>query len=256
MADNRIYTIGQLAKLSGISPRTLRHYESLGLINPVRTESGYRTYTNQDAKRLAHILSMKACGLTLSEIAELLQESAGQDVIKLLTANLKRLHEQQQALQCAIEHTQQALTKAERIEHMNTEQAFESMKQKAVETWDKTYGAEARSRYGKEAINNANEAMLRMTQQEWNNKEQLEQKVITLLKHMLQEKTPSKEQQKALVETHRQWVAVHWGAKPQGEIYKSLAQSYLEDERFKTYYDSQAGEGATRLLVAAIMKNA
>lgn len=46
MASNRVYTIGQLAKLSGVSPRTLRHYESLGLINPTRTENGYRTYTS------------------------------------------------------------------------------------------------------------------------------------------------------------------------------------------------------------------
>lgn len=144
MASNHVYTIGQLAKLSGVSPRTLRHYESLGLINPTRTESGYRTYTSQDAKRLAHILSMKQCGLTLSEIAELLNETAGQNVIKVLATNLSRLREQQQTLRLAIERTQQALAKAERIEHMSAKEAFESMKQKAVETWDKTYGAEAR----------------------------------------------------------------------------------------------------------------
>lgn len=256
MASNHVYTIGQLAKLSGVSPRTLRHYESLGLINPTRTESGYRTYTSQDAKRLAHVLSMKQCGLTLSEIAELLHETAGQNVIKVLATNLSRLREQQQTLRLAIERTQQALAKAERIEHMSAEEAFESMKQKAVETWDKTYGTEARARYGDQAINSANEAILQMTQQEWNSKEHLEQKVIDLLKTMLKEKQCSKNQQQTLVETHRQWVALHWGTQPQGEIYKSLAQSYLEDERFKTYYDSQAGEGATELLVAAVKENA
>lgn len=116
--------------------------------------------------------------------------------------------------------------------------------------------ARKRARYGNQVINSANEAILQMTQQEWNNKEHLEQKVIDLLKTMLKEKQCSKNQQQTLVETHRQWVALHWGTQPQGEIYKSLAQSYLEDERFKTYYDSQAGEGATELLVTAIKENA
>ena len=48
--SNQRYTIGELAELAGVSTRTLRHYESLGLLVPQRAHNGYRSYSEVDAK--------------------------------------------------------------------------------------------------------------------------------------------------------------------------------------------------------------
>lgn len=68
-----MYRIGELAKQCEVKADTLRFYEKHGLLSPsMRTEAGYRMYTEQDAERLRFILRAKAVGFTLAEIAELL----------------------------------------------------------------------------------------------------------------------------------------------------------------------------------------
>ncbi|UZD58084.1 Zn(2+)-responsive transcriptional regulator [Shewanella algae] len=68
-----MYRIGELAKRFDIKADTLRFYEKHGLLAPsMRTDSGYRVYSDRDAERLKFILRAKAVGFTLGEIAELL----------------------------------------------------------------------------------------------------------------------------------------------------------------------------------------
>ncbi|MDF0535154.1 Zn(2+)-responsive transcriptional regulator [Shewanella sp. A32] len=65
--------IGELANMCGVNTDTLRFYEKHGLLTPsMRTASGYRVYSTDDAARLQFILRAKAVGFSLSEISELL----------------------------------------------------------------------------------------------------------------------------------------------------------------------------------------
>jgi DNA-binding transcriptional MerR regulator len=65
--------IGELAAQAGINPRTLRYYETLGLLPvPARTVSGYRLYSEEAAQRLVFITKAKSLGLTLKEIHQIL----------------------------------------------------------------------------------------------------------------------------------------------------------------------------------------
>jgi DNA-binding transcriptional MerR regulator len=65
--------IGQLARQSGVPATALRFYEQLGLLpEPRRTESGYRTYTEDAVDRLAFIRAAQAVGLTLAEVRQVL----------------------------------------------------------------------------------------------------------------------------------------------------------------------------------------
>lgn len=67
-------TIGQAAERSGVSPKMLRHYESLGLLPPVaRTESGYRLYGDKEVHTLRFIRRARDLGFSMAEIAELLK---------------------------------------------------------------------------------------------------------------------------------------------------------------------------------------
>jgi DNA-binding transcriptional MerR regulator len=66
------YQIGELANLLEMSPRTIRYYEEIGLLNSVkRIEGGKRIYTDKDFQRLRFITRLKHLGLTLSEMLEL-----------------------------------------------------------------------------------------------------------------------------------------------------------------------------------------
>ncbi|MFJ3545734.1 MerR family transcriptional regulator [Streptomyces rubiginosohelvolus] len=67
--------IGEVARRSGVSARMLRHYESLGLVRPSgRTGSGYREYSGEDVRRIFHIESLRALGLSLREIGRALDD--------------------------------------------------------------------------------------------------------------------------------------------------------------------------------------
>jgi MerR family transcriptional regulator, repressor of the yfmOP operon len=68
----KYYQIGELANLLELSPRTIRYYEEIGLLNSIkRIEGGKRVYTDMDLQRLRFITRLKYLGLSLSEMLEL-----------------------------------------------------------------------------------------------------------------------------------------------------------------------------------------
>lgn len=91
--------IGELAHASGITTKTVRYYESIGLLDePARTAGGYRSYGPDVPERLDFIRQAKASGLTLSEIRSILEikEEGGQScdhTRALLDAHLAALDE-------------------------------------------------------------------------------------------------------------------------------------------------------------------
>ena len=82
----KYYQIGELANLVQLSPRTIRYYEEIGLLNSVkRIEGGKRVYTEKDLQRLKFIQRLKHLGLTLSEMTEL------EDIYQIHRTNKKVL---------------------------------------------------------------------------------------------------------------------------------------------------------------------
>ena len=66
------FNIGELARRVGLTPRTIRYYEDIGLLNSVkRVDSGRRIYTEEDVRRLRFIKRLKVLGLALEEMKEL-----------------------------------------------------------------------------------------------------------------------------------------------------------------------------------------
>jgi DNA-binding transcriptional MerR regulator len=77
------WTIGDLAADLGVTPRTLRFYEAEGLIEPIRGAGGSRRYTRRDRTRMQLILRGKRFGMTLTEIAEILDMYDGAESSKI-----------------------------------------------------------------------------------------------------------------------------------------------------------------------------
>ncbi|NWG02743.1 MAG: MerR family transcriptional regulator [Syntrophaceae bacterium] len=84
--EPKYYQIGELANLLELSPRTIRYYEEIGLLNSIkRIEGGKRIYTDKDFQRLKFITRLKHLGLTLSEMLEL------EDIYQIHRTNRKVL---------------------------------------------------------------------------------------------------------------------------------------------------------------------
>lgn len=106
--DDRIYTIGELSKLSGITVRKLRFYSDRGLLPPtVRAESGYRMYSAADLERLGLILALRDAGVSLAEIGNILSNRLAISAVlelrlKALEAEIKSKRRVAAALRAAI----------------------------------------------------------------------------------------------------------------------------------------------------------
>ena len=119
---------------------------------------------------------------------------------------------------------------------------------RSVQEHEERYGAEARARYGDEAIDAANEALLDMDPETWNDMKELERAILGQLSIAMGIGDPENSEARKLVAMHRRWIALNWGCEPQNEAYLGLAHGYLADQRF----DKLCGTGATAFLVQAI----
>jgi DNA-binding transcriptional MerR regulator len=73
MKDEETYSISELAKRFGITTRTIRYYEELGLLHPKRSEGGQRIFSKREKTRLHLIFRGKKYGFSLDEIREMIQ---------------------------------------------------------------------------------------------------------------------------------------------------------------------------------------
>ncbi|MGB5444689.1 MAG: Zn(2+)-responsive transcriptional regulator [Psychromonas sp.] len=132
-----MYRIGELAKINQVKTDTLRFYEKEGLLTPsLRSESGYRLYTQKDAERLRFIIRAKSVGFTLVEISELLSieldktNKACADVKSIVDTKLAHVNEKIEELHC-FRRSLQRLSNAccggpESAEHCSILEALES----------------------------------------------------------------------------------------------------------------------------------
>ena len=108
MRQDGLWRVGELARQTGLTVRTLHHYDDIGLLTASRrSEAGYRLYTSDDVARLQQIRSLKSLGFSLEEIRDYLRQPdpSPQAVIRL---QLERLHEQM-ALMSALRQRLEAL---------------------------------------------------------------------------------------------------------------------------------------------------
>ena len=249
--NERGCSIGELARLSGVSTRTLRHYESIGLLHPSRDANDYRLYSGADAKRLTQIQAMKLCGLPLATIKRLLSADEV-NIRSTLVDHLDHLRAQGDSLSEAMRRTEAAIAAIERLDGMATKDALQELKEKGLREFEKNYGDEARKRYGNDAIEAANARMMALTQDEWDAKELLEEAIKVQLRLAMASKDPASAESEELVRMHERWIAMHWGQGYGDEEYLGMVRGYQADPRFVEYYDSAAGEGATEFLIEAV----
>jgi DNA-binding transcriptional MerR regulator len=114
----RLFRVGELAKRTGLTVRTLHHYDEIGLLEPSRrSAAGYRLYGEEDVVRLQQILSLRQLGLGLDQVREFLvsPESSVKHVVALQLARLQEQIRRTQSLCELLEKLQHRLDQAEEV---------------------------------------------------------------------------------------------------------------------------------------------
>src|SRR5580704_10960954 len=135
-------TVGDLAKLTGITVRTLHHYDEIGLVQPSdRSPAGYRLYADDDVLRLQQVLVYKELGLPLDEIAAVLDDPAFSRADALqrhraaLLAKRARLDAMLASLDAAIRHEKGTTMEANEVKALFDGFDHEQYNDEAQQNW-------------------------------------------------------------------------------------------------------------------------
>ena len=223
------YSIQALSRLSGVTTRTLRWYDEIGLLKPSRVaESGYRYYGPAEVDRLQDILYYRALGVELTA-----------------------LEAERARLEGLIRSVRQTIGAEERKEIMDDKQKFEAFKQRVVDWHQETYGAEARGRYGDAEVDEAQTAVLNLTPEQYQEWTRLGGELQTALERAVASgASPEGEDGRAAAALHRRWLTLT-GNQYDPAKHRGLAELYVSDPRFTAYYD-RAVPGCARFLRDAV----
>ena len=135
---------------------------------------------------------------------------------------------------------------------MNDEQKFEAFKQRAVAHNEEAYGAEIRAKYGDKEVDEANAAVMNLTQEQYREWKDLGQEIQEQLEAAVQAGlSPEDEEGKELCSLHRRWLTIT-GNRYHPAKHRGIAELYVIDERFTAYYDKQV-PGCARFLRDAVI---
>jgi DNA-binding transcriptional MerR regulator len=245
------YTVKQLARLSGVSIRTLHHYDEIGLLKPAFTgENRYRYYGREELLRLQDILFHRELGVPLQEIAELLAHE-GRDRLAILREHRGRLAER-------VERSRQLLRTLDRtIAELNGEsvmddkdlyQGFAPEKQAEYEDWMiERFGGDMRERIeaskAKVAALGADGFKVRIAEGG-----EVSAPLAEAFKSGVAPEDPAND---PLLACHHAWIAKMWDRACPPEAYAGLADLYLAHPDFRTEFD-KSGEGFVDWLTAAM----
>ena len=229
------WSIQQIARLSGTTSRTLRHYDDLGLLPPTSIgANGYRYYDEAALTRLQRILLLRELGLGLPAIAEVL---AGQtDDAAALEAHLRWLEQERDRVERQIASVTTTILKIEGGEQLMAEEMLDG--------FDHTvYKDEVEQRWGADAYAKSDRW--------WRGLGADGQAAFRAEAAAIQRgfseaqaagETPEAAIVQALTARHYAWVRAGWGGTaPTAEAYLGLGDMYVADPRFATHYGGPEG---------------
>jgi DNA-binding transcriptional MerR regulator len=245
------WSVGEVARLAGVSVRTLHHYDRIGLLPPsVRTEAGYRGYESGDIARLQRVLAYRELGFALEDIRSLLD--SGDDAVERLRRRHGQVLERMERLAqiaAVLEKTMEAetmgirLTPQEMLEVFGDENPAQYADE-AQERWGDTDAyRQSQSRtagYGKDDW-----ARIRAAQ------EAIGERIAVVYSSGA---APESVEAMDAVEEHRQFIDQHFYA-VSPEMHVALGEMYLADPRFTEYYE-RIRPGLAQFVHDAIRANA
>jgi DNA-binding transcriptional MerR regulator len=242
------FTVGELAKLTGITVRALHHYDELGLVVPSqRTDAGYRLYTDADVLRLQEVLVFRELGLPLTEIAAVLadpEHRRGEALRKhreLIVAKRGRLDAMLAAIDAALEIEEGRAMQDDQVKSL-----FEGFDHEA-------YASEAEARWGDtDAYKESARRTKRYGKAEWDAIRREGDAIYVRFAELMREgAVPGDARVRGVVEVHRAHID-RWFYPCSPAMHRGLAELYVADPRFAANIDKLA-PGLARFMRDAIV---
>ncbi|HEY0012538.1 MAG TPA: MerR family transcriptional regulator [Allosphingosinicella sp.] len=249
----RDLTVKQLAAASGVSVRTLHHYDEIGLLNPAHVgANGYRYYGRREMLRLQQILFFREFGIPLKDVAPLLERPRDEQIAFLaqqrdrIAAEVKRKRDLVRTIDRTI-----ADFRGDRV--MKNAELYQGLKpEKQREHEDYLvgrYGAGMQAEIARSRTHLAGSGSSADRMQALHDAEQ------ALAARMREGVPPDAAELRPLVERHRAWVASMWGRDCTPEAHAGLAGLYEAHPEFRQRYET-IEPGFTEWLAAAIRASA
>jgi DNA-binding transcriptional MerR regulator len=225
-----MYTVKQLSRLAGITPRTLHYYDEIGLFEPTRVgENGYRYYAGDALLRLQQILLYRALDMPLDKIKEILSKP-NFDTTRALESHKQELHHRIERMQRLVTTVDDTILYLKGRKQMTEKQLFD------------VFNEEQQAEYEKEALQMYDPETVKASYKKWRSYSKAEKQRIgeegeavyrDLLKAM--PKGAASPEAQACMERWRQHMQYFWS--PSDEQLLGLADLYNSDPRFKANFD-------------------
>lgn len=189
-------------------------------------------------------------GLQLETIKEIIHDPSFNRK-NALKEHLQQLIAKRKQIDLLIEIVKKTIKHEEGRIQMSDQEKFEGFKKRLVEENEKKYGDEVRERWGEEALEASNQKVLNMSQENYEKVTKLAEDVNQTLAKAMETGDPASEIAQRAADLHKQWLTFYWKEYSK-EAHAGLAQMYVDDERFKAYYD-KVKPGAAEFLRDAIL---
>ena len=246
------HTVGTVARMAGITVRTLHHYDEIGLLSPGdRSDAGYRRYDDADLERLQRILFYRELGFGLDDIRTVMTDG-GADA----SAHLRRQHAMLRDRIRRLERMAAAVEKAMEARTMGIPLTPEERLEVFGDFDPDQYADEVEERWGDtDAYRESQRRTSSYTKADWQRMKDETQangeRIVAAMKAGLP--ADSAEAMDA-AEEHRQHIS-RWFYDCSSEIHVGLAEMYIADPRFTATYEKIA-PGMAQYLHDAILANA
>jgi MerR family transcriptional regulator, thiopeptide resistance regulator len=230
------YSVGRVADLSGVTIRTLHHYDEIGLLSPGgRSDAGYRVYEGSDLERLQRILFYRELGFTLKEISTIIDDP-NTDSMGHLRRQRGLLVERIERLGAMVDAVDYEMEARKMDIKLTPEERFEVFGDFRPED----HAEEAERRWGDtDSYKESNRRVSKYTKEDWltlkAEAEEVQNRLAAAFESGL---IPDSEEAMAAAEAHRQHIS-RWFYECTYEIHRGLTDMYVSDERFRSNYDTQ-----------------
>jgi MerR family transcriptional regulator, thiopeptide resistance regulator len=220
------WSIADVARMSKVTSRTLRHYDAIGLLRPVRVaDNGRRYYGREQLLRLQQILLLRNFGIGLDAIAEVLRKQSRTSTVDVLRRHRTWLADERQRLDRLLETVDITIDDLEKGGTMAAEKMFEGFEHNR-------YEAEARERWGDDAVDASYQRMRGWTEADAHKARTGYATVHEGLAPLFGAGVPVADGRvQDLVNLHYEVTSLFWT--PTREAYRGLGQMYVDDERFR-----------------------
>jgi DNA-binding transcriptional MerR regulator len=226
------WTIGEVARLSGVTSRTLRHYDSIGLLTPVGTAAGgRRLYGRDELVRLQQILVLRELGVDLPSIGRIVRSGDDRATqLQVLRQHRDRLlseRDRYDRLAATVATTMQSLDGGRTMAAKDLYAGFDNSE----------YEVEARELWGADAVDRGTSAWARLGESGQDAHHAEATAISESLAICLADGVPvDSPRVHALVARHHAQIALFWT--PNRASYTGLGQMYVDDPRFAATYDA------------------